>query len=168
MGEEPGWRGYALPRLQADRTPLAAALVLGVLVAGWHLPLVVFGMLGAIGLLSTAAITVVYVWLFNRGRGSALLILVAHALQDSFTFGSLGYSAADTARAEYLYCLVVVVVAATLVVVDRAAWSGVIDEPPPAEVRAHGASGGLGAADPSAERDGDGDASAVERLTWSG
>jgi hypothetical protein len=96
-------------------------------------------MLGAIGLLSTAAITVVYVWLFNRGRGSALLILVAHALQDSFTFGSLGYSAADTARAEYLYCLVVVVVAATLVVVDRAAWSGVTHEPPPAEVRAHGA-----------------------------
>ena len=139
LGEEPGWRGYALPRLQADRTPLAAALVLGVVVAGWHLPLVVFGMLGAIGLLSTVAITVVYVWLFNRGRGSALLILVAHALQDSFTFGSLGYSAADTARAEYLYCLVVVVVAATLVVVDRAAWSGVTHEPPPAEVRAHGA-----------------------------
>jgi hypothetical protein len=93
-------------------------------------------MLGAIGLLSTAAITVVYVWLFNRGRGSALLILVTHALQDSFTFGSLGYSATDTARAEYLYCLVVVVVAAALVVVDRAAWSGV-NEPPPAEVRAH-------------------------------
>ena len=48
LGEEPGWRGYALPRLQADRTPLAAALVLGVVVAGWHLPLVVFGMLGAL------------------------------------------------------------------------------------------------------------------------
>jgi hypothetical protein len=54
-------------------------------------------MLGAIGLVSTIAITVVYVWLFNRGRGSALLVLVAHALQDSFTFGSLGYSAPDAA-----------------------------------------------------------------------
>ena len=95
LGEEPGWRGYALPRLQADRSPLAAALILGVLAAGWHLPLVVYGMLGAIGLVSTVAITVVYVWLFNRAQGSALLILVAHAMQDAFTFGSLGYSAAD-------------------------------------------------------------------------
>jgi len=135
MGEEPGWRGYALPRLQADRSPLAAGLILGVLVAGWHLPLVAYGMLGAIGLVSTVAITVVYVWLFNRSQGSALLILVAHAVQDSFTFGSLGYSAADAVRAEYLYCLVVVVVAITLVVVDRVVWSGLADGPRPAETR---------------------------------
>ena len=81
------------------------------------------------------AITVVYVWLFNRSQGSALLILVAHAVQDSFTFGSLGYSGADAVRAEYLYCLVVVVVAVTLVAVDRAAWSGPAAEPRPAEVR---------------------------------
>ena len=70
LGEEPGWRGYALPGLQVDRSPIAAALILGVLVAGWHLPLVLFGMLGAIGLVSTIAITVISVWLFNPGAAA--------------------------------------------------------------------------------------------------
>lgn len=111
LGEEPGWRGYALPGLLAERSPLVSALVLGVLVAGWHLPLVVFGMLGAIGLVSTAAITVVYSWLFDRTGGSALLTLVFHAVQDSFTFGALGYTGPDLVRAEYLYCAVVVTLA---------------------------------------------------------
>jgi hypothetical protein len=70
--------------------------------------------------LATVAITVIYVWLFNRTGGSVLLTLVAHAMQDSFNFGSLGYAAPDLARAEYLYCLVVV--AAALVLIDRTAW----------------------------------------------
>ena len=122
LGEEPGWRGYALPGLQARWSPLVSALVLGVLVAGWHAPLVLTGQLDAISLVSTAAITVMYSWLFNRTGGSALVTLVAHAVQDGFTFGSLGYGPADLARAEYLYCLVVVTVAVVLVAVDRAAW----------------------------------------------
>src|SRR6187200_1376106 len=41
--EEPGWRGYAVPRLQSGRTALRAALILGLLIAGWHLPLIVVG-----------------------------------------------------------------------------------------------------------------------------
>ena len=50
LGEEPGWRGYAVPQLQRRRTPLASAVLLGVAVAAWHLPLVVAGRLDAIGL----------------------------------------------------------------------------------------------------------------------
>ncbi len=38
LGEEPGWRGFALPRLQASLGPLRASLVLGCLWAAWHLP----------------------------------------------------------------------------------------------------------------------------------
>ena len=124
LGEEPGWRGYALPGLQARWSPLVSALVLGVPVAGWHAPLVLTGQLDAISLVSTAAITVVYSWLFNRAGGSALVTLVAHAVQDGFTFGSLGYGPADLARGEYLYRLVVVTVAVVLVAVDRAARPG--------------------------------------------
>jgi membrane protease YdiL (CAAX protease family) len=37
--EEPGWRGFALPRLQDRMTPVRATLLLGVLWAPWHLPL---------------------------------------------------------------------------------------------------------------------------------
>ena len=39
MGEELGWRGFALTRLQETRTPFASALVVGVLWGFWHLPL---------------------------------------------------------------------------------------------------------------------------------
>jgi uncharacterized protein len=39
LGEEPGWRGFALPGLQAGRSPLVATLILAVLVVIWHVPL---------------------------------------------------------------------------------------------------------------------------------
>jgi membrane protease YdiL (CAAX protease family) len=39
LGEEPGWRGYALPRLEAWVGPFRASLVLGGLWTAWHLPL---------------------------------------------------------------------------------------------------------------------------------
>ena len=57
MGEEPGWRGFAQPRLQADRPPLNATALLALLVAVWHLPLVLLPEfdLRPIDLLTTAA-----------------------------------------------------------------------------------------------------------------
>jgi membrane protease YdiL (CAAX protease family) len=39
LGEEPGWRGYALPRLEIALGPVRSSLVLGLLWTGWHLPL---------------------------------------------------------------------------------------------------------------------------------
>ena len=39
LGEEPGWRGYALPRLEARFGPVCGSLLLALLWAGWHLPL---------------------------------------------------------------------------------------------------------------------------------
>lgn len=122
LGEEPGWRGFAVPRLQRDRSPLVSAVILGVLVAGWHLPLVFFHEVGAVGLLSTFSITVVYVWLFNRARGSVLLTLVFHSVQGSIPIGDLGFVGADLVRQERLECLLWTAVAIGLVLLDRTAW----------------------------------------------
>jgi membrane protease YdiL (CAAX protease family) len=123
VGEEPGFRGFALPRLQADRSPLRSAAILGVLVSGWHVPLVMTGQLGAIGLLGTVAVTFVYVWLFNRTGGSVLLTLIFHAVEGSITFGNLGFTGADATRMELLYSAVLCLTAVALVVLDRRAWT---------------------------------------------
>ena len=39
LGEELGWRGYALPRLVARFGPIVGTLILGIAWAFWHLPL---------------------------------------------------------------------------------------------------------------------------------
>ena len=44
LGEEPGWRGFALPGLQGGCSPLLATLILAPLMAVWHLPLLFGGM----------------------------------------------------------------------------------------------------------------------------
>jgi membrane protease YdiL (CAAX protease family) len=95
--EEPGWRGYALPALQARRPSLGASLLLGVLVAGWHLPLFVTGDGSWSELGSILGATVVLTWVFNGSGGSVLLTMLLHATNNAFAgrfFGRL-FSGAD-------------------------------------------------------------------------
>ena len=122
LGEEPGFRGYALPLLQARWNPLPSAALLGVVVSFWHLPLVLFGQLSLIGLPTTFAITFLYVWLFNRTGGSVLLTYLFHISQGTFTVGSFGFSGAEADRAELIYFAVVVLAVLTTVLLDRGAW----------------------------------------------
>jgi uncharacterized protein len=136
-GEEPGWRGFAVPHLQSRLSPLSTAGLLGILVAGWHVPLVAMGSLTAVALPSTVAITFLYVWLFDRTGGSLLMALLFHASQGAFTFGMLGSTGADADRLPAVYFGVVVVAVAAVIGFDRAAWrsapvSAVDGEPVPA------------------------------------
>jgi membrane protease YdiL (CAAX protease family) len=122
LGEEPGFRGYAVPLLQVRRAPLPSAAILGALVSLWHLPLVVFGQLSPIGLPTTFVITFLYVWLFNRTGGSVLLTLLCHNSQGTFTVGSYGFTGAEAARAELIYFAFVVLAVLATVLLDRNAW----------------------------------------------
>jgi membrane protease YdiL (CAAX protease family) len=122
LGEEPGFRGYALPLLQASRPPLQSAAILGVLVAFWHLPLVLFNGLSMIGLPTTFVITFLYVWLFNRTGGSVLLTFLFHNSQGTFTIGSFGFTGAAAGRAELIYFAVVLAAALATLLLDRKAW----------------------------------------------
>jgi len=98
LGEEVGWRGFALPKLQQNRSALSATLVLGVLWALWHIPFFFylddymkmgFGMypLFALGVISGAFI---FSWLFNSTGGSALMAIVMHASLNTATATSAG------------------------------------------------------------------------------
>jgi uncharacterized protein len=127
FGEEPGWRAYAVPELQRSRSPLTATLVLAPLAALWHLPLVTSGLLAPVGLPITFAITFVYVWLFNRTGGSALLTLVFHVAQGTFSYAVLGFAGADAARMDWLVGVLWFALAAILVAVDRQAWRAAPD-----------------------------------------
>jgi membrane protease YdiL (CAAX protease family) len=82
LGEEPGWRGFALPELQTKYSPLIASLILAPLWALWHLPLIgnefPWPIVPAF-LLSIFGGTFVQTWLFNRTKGSVLLAMLFHA-----------------------------------------------------------------------------------------
>lgn len=70
--EEPGWRGFALPRLQQRYSPVRATLLLGVVWGLWHLPV------EPLLIVLTVPLAFFYTWLFNR-TGSALLCILLHA-----------------------------------------------------------------------------------------
>jgi membrane protease YdiL (CAAX protease family) len=126
MGEEPGWRGFALPRLQANRSPLVATLILGTIVAAWHLPLVFLPGedLAPIFLLGTVGITFMYTWIFNHTGGSVLMTLVAHSAQGVIAFSALGFIGSDDSRMVVLLTAALCAVAIGLLVFDRRSWSG--------------------------------------------
>jgi len=82
FGEELGWRGFALPRLQARLAPFAASGLIGVLWTLWHIPMfVAVGIPLSLLLVMTLYFTggsLFFTWLFNRSRGSVLLMICAH------------------------------------------------------------------------------------------
>jgi len=122
LGEEPGWRAYAVPHLQQLWTPLRSAAILGALVALWHVPLVTADQLALVGIPVTFAITFVYVWLFNRTGGSGLMVLVFHVAQGTITYAALGFAGADAARMDWLTGALWALIAIGLVTLDRKAW----------------------------------------------
>ena len=84
VGEELGWRGYALLRLLAERSALAASLILGALWGAWHLP--TFFVTGApqhglpfsVFVFLTMAYSVVIGWVYVHARGSVLIASLLH------------------------------------------------------------------------------------------
>jgi hypothetical protein len=135
LAEEPGWRGFAQPRLQANRSPLSATLILGLLVAAWHLPLWVLPQFGlsSIDILSdflgTVAVTLWYAWLFNHTGGSVLMTLLAHATEGSIQTEQFWSAGAAAARTSLLYAFVWCVVAIGLVAFDWQFWRNLAPAP---------------------------------------
>ena len=87
--EEPGWRGFALPRLQVRWGPLAGTVILGLLWGTWHAPqyltptfsaanggLTVSGVL--VFLVAAVEFSVIITWAFNHTRASLLIAILIH------------------------------------------------------------------------------------------
>ena len=90
LGEETGWRGYALPRLLQVTRAVPASLILGVLWAAWHLPL--FWTVGSplhetsiLALfLRLPATSIMFTWVFQHTQGSLLLAVLFHGALNVF------------------------------------------------------------------------------------
>jgi uncharacterized protein len=117
--EEPGWRGYAFPRLQSRRSALVASLILGALIAAWHLPLMVAGQVHYSDIVLIFAGTIVYNWVFNNARGSVLIIMVMHAMNNTISgsFFSPMFSGGDSLRQSWLLAFVWTVMAILVIVI---------------------------------------------------
>jgi len=91
--EEPGWRGFALPRLQQQYGPLAGSLILGTLHGLWHLP--AYFIPGAIlegsfnvtafaaNTFTIIAMTFIWTWLFNHAGQSVLFAMFVHGTSNA-------------------------------------------------------------------------------------
>jgi membrane protease YdiL (CAAX protease family) len=90
LGEEPGWRGYALPELQRRFSPFWASVVLAFFWAVWHAPLLgnefAWNIVPAF-LLSVLGATFVQTWIFNRTRGSVFAPMLLHATVNTVSGG---------------------------------------------------------------------------------
>ena len=118
LGEELGWRGFALPRMLPRYGPVKASLLLGVIWTFWHVPMMLWSpgasipaFMGlsftsvGIYLIQITAITILMTCLFLSTNGSVLLAVLAHLTfntAESVLFGGLPRLAPATVRAVYI------------------------------------------------------------------
>jgi hypothetical protein len=114
--EEPGWRGYALPRLQVGRSALSASVILWVGLVIWHLPLVIVGEIHWSDTIFLLGFVVVFNWIFNNTGGSVFIIMIIHAVNNTISgdfFGPM-FSGADSVRQSWftaaIWCAVALAV----------------------------------------------------------
>lgn len=116
-GEELGWRGFALPRLQRTHSAMTSSVLVALGWAGWHLPAFLYVPSYAgigVGLLpgffiGVLAGSIVLTWMFNSSGGSVLAAILWHA---SFNFvtaspAALGLVAAVTSTLVIVWAVVV-------------------------------------------------------------
>lgn len=109
MLEEPGWTGYALPRLlerfkDLRYGTLVATLIMAAIRIGWHVPLMLTGQVLWLDIPLILAAQIVIVWVFNRTGGSVLAIMLLHLMNNTFAgeFVSQFFTGADAARHAWL------------------------------------------------------------------
>lgn len=99
LAEEIGWRGFALPRMQARYGSLKATLIIGALWALWHLPhfltdvqrggpgtgLSIFYINLPIFIVSCIAISIIFTWVFNHTGGSLFIAVLLHTSINAFS-----------------------------------------------------------------------------------
>lgn len=123
-GEEIGWRGYVLPRLQAKYSALVSSLILGLIWGLWHLPkFLAPGNSSSFVLLmvDTLAKAVFLTWLYNNTGGSLLLTTLAHA---GWNTSAMVLPFANTVSGENMGASLLALVLLVVTVAAIVVWAG--------------------------------------------
>jgi membrane protease YdiL (CAAX protease family) len=87
LGEEVGWMGYAFEPMQDQRSAAKAALLLGLIVTLWHVPLYYFVITDpvvlAAQLLFPLMLRILLVWIFNNTGQSVFATILFHTMNNA-------------------------------------------------------------------------------------
>ena len=102
LGEELGWRGFLLPALLRERSPLGASIVLAVVGGLWHIPIDLsagFGIAGPgailVRIVFLIPVSILFTWFYLRSKGSVLIAILLHTSVN--VMSDLGLSSYDGA-----------------------------------------------------------------------
>ena len=80
IGEEVGWRGYLLPRLQERFNPFVSSMILVILWGVWHVPKLLMGFpVFALWFVSMIGMNLLHTWVYNRTAPSLWPVILLHA-----------------------------------------------------------------------------------------
>jgi len=134
LGEEPGWRGFALPRLQARYGALRGTLFLGVLWVFWHLPdfltnaqrggpgsnfMTLLTVNFPIFFLMVMALAFIFTWVFNHTNSSVFAALLLHTSINAFGIVQPLFSAPSVTNTDLFMSLGVGVTALLILILTR-------------------------------------------------
>jgi membrane protease YdiL (CAAX protease family) len=127
LGEELGWRGFVLPRMQARHSALKASLLIGILWGLWHLPLWLTGTeshpisLYVPFVVAVVASSVFYTWLYNNTGGNLLIVVLYHAATNLLITVLIDDGLGSQMAQPFLIYVVLTVVAAVVIVIATGA-----------------------------------------------
>jgi len=112
VGEEMGWRGYLLPRLQQKYNSVISSIIAGLVTGFWHLPL--FLLRGALHsnhsflpfLMLSVAFSFMYTWLMDN-TGAVLILALFHTFHD---IASISFSQRDHLSSFLIYAIIAIII----------------------------------------------------------
>jgi membrane protease YdiL (CAAX protease family) len=121
LGEEIGFSAFALPHLLRRRSVLATVLIMGLTRVIWHLPAFMSGGTEWPVALLLFPTQLIFIWLFIRSQGSALLMILAHCsiAAVGYPFFTALFAGSELTRVVWLEAAAFVIMAVIVVITSK-------------------------------------------------